>query len=462
MNVVLLNPPGSRLYVRSYYCGATSKAGYLFQPIDLLMLSGRLAGEFEIKVIDAIADRLGADEAIKEISRFKADAIVCMVSVVSWDTDLQFLDRLKKNDPRVKIIANGDVFFEDPEKILAECGCIDAIIFDFISEDVIHYLKNECEKVSNMLYKKDGRIVVRRGVLQAAGTAFSMPIPRHELFLNKNYRFPFAKHHPFTTVLTNFGCPFKCTFCIANTLGFRYRGAEEVYKEMLYITKLGIREVFFEDMTFGLPKHNTVRLLELMISGKLNIGWTCFSRVDVVDRDMLALMKMAGCHTIMFGVESASEDILRKYKKECTKAMMKEAFAVARDVGIKTVGTFILGLPEDDRASVLETIHFAKEIDCDYASFNIAVPRPGTPLREAAVRDGLIRKSNLVFDHSGRSISTVSRNLSKEELGRLRKRAIREFYFRPSYILRHLARMRSLSELMEHIREFIGLARNIT
>ncbi|MBU1809244.1 MAG: cobalamin B12-binding domain-containing protein, partial [Candidatus Omnitrophica bacterium] len=127
MNVVLLNPPGSRLYVRSYYCGATSKAGYLFQPIDLLMLSGRLAGEFEITVIDAIADRLGADEAIEKISRFKADAVVCMVSVVSWDTDLQFLDRLKKNDPHVKIIANGDVFFEDPEKILAECGCIDAI-----------------------------------------------------------------------------------------------------------------------------------------------------------------------------------------------------------------------------------------------------------------------------------------------------------------------------------------------
>jgi len=462
MNVVLLNPPGSRLYVRSYYCGATSKAGYLFQPIDLLMLSGRLAGEFEITVIDAIADRLGADEAIEKISRFKADAVVCMVSVVSWDTDLQFLDRLKKNDPHVKIIANGDVFFEDPEKILAECGCIDAIIFDFISEDVIHYLKNECEKASNMLYKKDGRIVVRRSSLPAAGTAFSMPIPRHELFLNRNYRFPFAKHHPFTTVLTNFGCPFKCTFCIANTLGFRYRGAEEVYKELLYITKLGIREVFFEDMTFGLPEHNTVRLLELMISGKLNIGWTCFSRVDVVDRDMLALMKMAGCHTIMFGVESASEDILRKYKKGCTKAKMKEAFAVSRDVGIKTVGTFILGLPEDDRASVLETIHFAKEIDCDYASFNIAVPRPGTPLREAAVRDGLIRKSSLVFDHSGSSISTISRNLSKEELGRLRKRAIREFYFRPSYILRHLAKMRSLSELMEHIREFIGLVRNIT
>lgn len=462
MKVILLNPPGDSLYVRSYYCGSTSKSNYLFQPLDLLVLSGRFRGEFELSVIDSIADRFGPDETIEKISRFKADAVISIVSMVSWDTDLQFLNRLKKNDPYVKIVANGDVFFEDPEKILAEHDCIDAVIFDFISDDAIHYLKGEGEKASNMLYRKDGRIIIRRGALPVAGTAFSIPIPRHELFLNRNYRFPFAKHYPFTTVLTNFGCPFKCTFCIANALGFRYRPAEEVYEELLYISKLGIREVFFEDMTFGLPKQNAIRLLNLMISEKLNIDWTCFSRVDVVDREMLALMKMAGCHTIMFGVESASEDILQKYQKGCTKERIKEAFSVSRDIGIKTVGTFILGLPEDNRASISETIRFAKEIDCDYASFNIAVPRPGTLLRENAIVDGVIRKDSLVFDHSGRSISTISRNLSKEDLGRLRKRAIWEFYFRPSYILRHLTRMRSLTELMGHIWEFVRLIRNIT
>jgi Fe-S oxidoreductase len=461
MKVLLLNPPGSKLYVRNYYCGSTSKAGYLFQPLDLLMLSGRLAGEFEIAVIDAIADRLSINETIGKIERFKVDAVVCIVSMVSWDTDLQFLSQFKKQNPSIKIIANGDVFFEDTEKVFSENACIDAVIFDFISDDIIHYLNGKGEIASNMIYKKDGQIIVRRGALPVSGTVFNMPIPRHELFLNRNYRFPFAKHYPFTTVLTNFGCPFKCTFCIANALGFRYRLAEEVYEELLYISKLGIREVFFEDMTFGLPKQNAVRLLGLMISGKLDIGWTCFSRVDVVDREMLTLMKMAGCHTIMFGVESASEDILKKYQKGCTKAQITETFSISRDVGIKTVATFILGLLEDDRASISETIRFAKEIDCDYASFNIAVPRPGTLLREIAIGDGVVRKDSIVFDHSGRSVSTLSKHLSKEELKRLRKRAILEFYLRPSYILRHIAGIKTLAELMEHIREFVRLIVNI-
>ena len=457
MKVVLLNPPGDRLYVRNYYCGSTSKAGYLFQPLDLLMLSGRLARAFEIVVIDAIAKRLGTEEVVAGIVGCNADAVVAVVSTVSWDSDLKFLARLKQRAPGVKVIANGDVFFEDPQAVLAAHDGIDAVIFDFISEDVVHYLKGEGAKASNMLYRQEGRVIDQRQALPPAGEAFSLPVPRHELFLNRNYRFPFARRYPFTSVLTSFGCPFKCTFCIAPALGFRYRDAEEVYEELLYIAKLGLREVFFEDMTFGLPKRNIIRLLELMTAGKLDIGWTCFSRVDVIDRPMLELMQRAGCHTIMFGVESAREDILQAYQKGCTKEKIRAAFALARGAGIRTVGTFILGLPEDDRASILATIRFSKEIDCDYASFNVAVPRPGTRLRAIAVSEGLVPKGSLLFDHSGHSLSTLSRHLSKEDLGQLRKQAVREFYLRPSYIFRKLMAMRSWTEFREHVRECVGL-----
>jgi len=456
MKVVLLNPPGEKLYVRSYYCGSTSKSSYLFQPLDLLMLSGRFTGEFEIMVIDAIADGLCTNEVLKEISDFKAEAVVCVVSIVSWDSDLKFLKQLKNDLPSMQVIANGDVFFDQAETILAENSCIDAVIFDFASEDVIHYLKGAGDKANNMLYKLDGRIVGRRN-FPPTGGAFKLPTPRHELFLNGNYRFPFAKHYPFTTVLTNFGCPFKCRFCIANSLGFRFREAEEVFEELLFIKKLGLKEVFFEDMTFGIPRSNAMKLLNLMIDGKLNFSWTCFSRADVVDKELLLLMKNAGCHTIMLGVESANEGILQKYQKGCSKKIIKEAFSNARRFGIKTVGTFILGLPEDDRTTVMETIEFAKELDCNYASFNFATPRPGTGLREMAISEGIIKKEELAFDHSGDNMFSLSRQLSTKELRWLQKKAIREFYLRPTYIIRQIMQIRSYVELKEHILEFFGL-----
>lgn len=460
MNVVLLNPPGRRRYVRSYYCGSTAKAGYLFQPVDLLILSGILQEEHNVFLVDCIADRLAPDAAIERIATHNPRAVICLVSIVSWGEDLEFLYRLKKEFPSLKIIANGDVFFEEADKKLRGISCIDAIIFDFICRDVINYLKGKEQNICNMIYRKGDDIIFKKMDVTNAGEVFSIPIPSHELFLNKNYRFPFAKRLPFTTVLTNFGCPFKCSFCIASGLGFKYRKSEEVIEELRYIWGLGLKEIFFEDMSFGLPKDNTIKLCRLMIENGFEFGWSCFSRVDLLDKQLLSLMKEAGCHTIIFGAESANEGILRIYNKGYTRAQIIEMFKLCGRLKIKTVATFILGLPEETRQTCLDTIKFAREIGCDYASFNVAVPRPGTELRRIAIKENLIQKEQLVFDHSASKASMASKYLSQKELSKLQRRAVREFYFRPSYIFKKIARVRSLTELKEHISGCLWLLAN--
>lgn len=457
MKIVLLNPPGDRLYIRSYYCGAVSKSNYLFQPLDLLMLSGSLYQEHEITVIDCIAERLSPDKTIQRITASRADIVICVVSIVSWKSDLDFLYNLKRRIPSLVIIANGDVFFEEPHRKLEENDCMDAIIFDFISSDIIDYLKNDEKNISNMLYKKEGKLTSKKTENKNICKIFSIPTPRHELFLNKNYRFPFVKRYPFTTVLTSFGCPFKCSFCIANKLGFRYRKVSEVLEELYYISKLGIKEIFFEDMSFGLPRENITDLCSTMIKKELRFGWTCFSRVDIVDYELLSLMKKSGCHTIIFGVESASQKILDIHHKSYTKRQIINTFKICRELDIRTVATFILGLPEETRETCRESIRFAKEIDCDYASFNIAVPRPGTELRRTAIKENLIRQEQIEFDHSGMRPSMPSRHLSKEELVSLKKKATRDFYLRAPYIFKKLAAIKSFTELREHIRGCIGL-----
>jgi len=457
MNIVLLNPPGDKLYVRNYYCGSTSKANYLFQPLDLLMLSGRLYREYEIDIVDCIAEKLGPEETIRRIIARKAGVVICLVSIVSWKSDLDFLYKLKKQMPSLAIIANGDVFFEEPERILRENNCIDAIIFDFISRDIINYLENNEKDIANMLYRKGDKLIFKKTESKKTDRVFSIPIARHELFLNRNYKFPFLRRYPFTTVLTNFGCPFKCSFCIANKLGFKYRRAVEVLDELRYIAKLGIKEIFFEDMSFGLPRGNVTRLCEGMIKENFKFGWICFSRVDIVDRELLSLMKESGCHTVMFGVESASEDILRIHNKGYNKKQIMDAFRICRKLNIRTVATFILGLPEETRKTCVETIRFAKELGCDYASFNMAVPRPGTELRRIALRKGLIKNGETEFDHSGAFSAMPSDYLSREELTDLKRMAVRQFYLRPSYILRRLAGIRSFTDLAEHVRGCFGV-----
>jgi len=455
MKIVLLNTPGKEVYVRNYYCGSTSKAAYLFQPVDLLALSGILSLGNDIMVIDGIADRLEPDAAIQKITAYGADAVVCLVSMVSCDTDREFLLFLKKTLPSVKIIANGDVFFDDPVRQLEENAFIDAVIFDFISDDTLLFLNNKRDALRNMVYRDGDRIVARRNGVE--GKTFELPVPRHELFINRHYRFPFVRHRPYTTVITNFGCPFRCSFCIANTLGFTYRPVANVLEELRHIVTLNIREIFFEDMSFGVPRENTASLCRAMVAEGLHLSWTCFSRVDIIDKELLDLMKRAGCHTIMFGVESSSEKIRDTYHKDIDRSDIFKLFKMCRAAGIKTVATFILGLPEDDEQSCIDTINFAKTIGCDYASFNVAVPRPGTTLRKRALENKTIEKNDVVFDHSGKTVFSLSKNISREKLAQLRKRAVREFYFRPSYILDKLLRIRSVTELAEHFREFMTL-----
>jgi anaerobic magnesium-protoporphyrin IX monomethyl ester cyclase len=455
MKIVLLNPPGNERYVRSYYCGSTSKAGYLFQPLDLLVVSGILSAGNEIAVVDGIAERLHQSAAVQRIAAFKADAVVCMVSIVSWNTDRECLSSIKKALPSVKIIANGDVFFDDPVKQLENNGFIDAVIFDFISDNIPCYLTDRWDDISNMVWRDGNRIVERRG--GTGPKTFELPVPRHELFLNPHYRFPFVRHRPHTAVITNFGCPFRCSFCIAHALGFKYRPSANVMEELRRVVDLNVREIFFEDMTFGVPRENAIALCRAMISERLRLSWTCYSRIDVVDRELLDLMKRAGCHTIMFGVESASEKIRDLYNKDLERSKIIESFRACRAAGVKTVATFIFGLPEDDEQSCLDTIAFAKTIGCDYASFNVAVPRPGTGLRKRALENKTIEENDVVFDHSGKTVFSLSKSISQEKLAELRRRAVREFYFRPGYIISQLLRIRSFTELVEHFREFLSL-----
>ena len=459
MKILLLNPPGNKSYVRSYYCGSSAKSGYLFQPLDLLVLSGFLSVQHEVMVLDCIAERSESETALNRIKEINPDLIVALVSIVSWKQDEVFLSKIKDILPSVKLIANGDVFFSGAENLMQTHNFIDGIIFDFANFDINHFLCAEFDVIANMLYRKEGRLVWgRSGASQEK--VFYMPVPRHELFLSQRYRFPFALHYPFTTVITNFGCPFRCSFCIANKLGFKYRTAGNVMEELEYIAKLKIREIFFEDMTFGLPRANAEEICNEIIKRELRFSWTCYSRVDVTDYELLSLMKKAGCHTVIFGVESGNDMILKKYNKDIDKNKIIDTFKNCRKLGIKTVATFILGLPEETRETLKDTASFAKMLKCDYASFNMAVPRPGTQLQDSAISEGLISPGQVNWDHSGRKMAMPSKYLSKETLFLFKIKLEREFYFRPSYLIRCVARIGSFVQFREHLKEGLCLFLN--
>ncbi len=453
--ILLLNPPSPELLIRDYYCSKTTKSNYIFQPVDLIIQSGYLAQQGEVKLIDAVVDRLSFDACKRAVLDYAPDWVFFLTGAVSWEYDFPFLEDLKRCLPGSRWVGSGDIFQEEGERWLHEFPFIDGVVKDFSNDDVAAIFLGEFDRIQNGIYRQAFEVKSKLGAREKRAF-FDIPIPRQDLFINPRYHFSFTRSEPFATVLTDFGCPYPCSFCIQSTLGFKYRSVENVMQELRQLKALGVREVFFQDQTWGTHKERNLELCQRMVDEKLNLGWVTFSRVDVIQEDTLKAWKAAGCHTLMFGVEFADAEMLKRYRKGYKPDQIAQGLKVARDLGIRTVGTFLVGLPEETRESLTATAALARDLPLDFASFNVAVPRYGTLLRSEARAGGLIEDLR-TMDQAGAQVAMNTLHMNREEVDRLKRKAVRDFYLRPSYLGRRLASVNSWWELKTQAREGLAL-----
>jgi len=451
-SVLFLNPPGKALYIRDYYCSKTSKAHYLPQPVDLLMQSGHFyqAG-FPVSVCDAIVERLSSEETLARIERLEPALIITMCGAVSFKEDRSFFAALKDRLPQTRILASGDLFLDDPSGWLERLPWLSGIITNWFCDGSLRYALGDDGGVRGLIYRRDGRVV--HSPDPKGEKTVSLPMPRHELFHGNPYRFAFADRYPMATVLTTYACPYPCTFCIMSQLGFRTRPVAEVLQELRYLKRLGISYLYFSDQTFFAVSEHSEELLQAMIDEQLNFNWCCFSRVDRLDERKLTLMKRAGCNVVMFGVEWADDALNAHYRKGYQVDQVRSTFALARKVGLRTLGTFLLGVPGETEDSILQTINLALELEADYASFNVAVPRARTAFREEALSRELVAPDPVVMDQSGAGPGMGTGAVSASRVHALKRRAYLRFYFRPTYLWRRLRGIGSLVELKTHVLE---------
>lgn len=447
--ILLLNPPGKKIYIRDYYCSKVSKAYYLPQPVDLLIQSAFFKeSDYDILIIDCIAENKTATEALQDIKNFAPNYIIGLIGSVSLDEDRLFYKTVKENNPNSIIACSGDALLEKHKEKFKKYAWLDAIITNFFKDGFTQLIEGKNE-IEGLVYRKDQEIVIGDS---KRSKPTEMPTPKQHLFKG-HYRMPFANALPIGTILTNYACPYPCTFCIMSTLPYATRTAISIIKELKELKNRGYKFLYFSDQTFFQSKAVTNEVLEWMVTEDYGLNWMCFSRVDVLNEKELKLMKSAGCTLIMFGVEWAEDDLLVHYKKHYTTQQIKTTFALTKKLGIKRLGTFLIGVPGQSKASILNTIAFAKEIKADYASFNVAVPRSNTSFRTEALNQGLIDDSLEIMDQSGNKVTIGTGTLSRDELQELKNKAYRAFYFRPIYILERLLSIRSWVEFKIHLTE---------
>jgi radical SAM superfamily enzyme YgiQ (UPF0313 family) len=414
--------------------------------VDLLYLSGRLSGEHDVCALDAAAERLSAEESWGRLEALRPEAAVCLVSAPSFDDDFAFLSQAKRRNPVLRLVATGDFVRELREEVFARMPFLDAVLTDFSTDDILRYLGGPGGAVvENVIYRHRGGLVA--GPETHKTGPFSVPAPRWELFPGARYRFPFVRREPFMTVLSDFGCPFQCSFCAMSTLGFKLRPVAEVVEELVGARRAGYREVHFRDQTFGYDGPRTLELCAAIKGALPGLSWSCISRVDVLDEPRVGAMAEAGCHTAILGIEFADEDLHRRFGKGIRREQMFRAVALCHDYGLEVVGTFILGVPGQDRDGILRSAALAEALELDYVSFNLAVPCLGTPwraqlLKEGAVHEGRWRRLEPVGGTDAWNDATIA----PEDLRALRSEVQRRFYLRPSYLIRRVFGLRTLPQ----------------
>jgi radical SAM superfamily enzyme YgiQ (UPF0313 family) len=261
-----------------------------------------------------------------------------------------------------------------------------------------------------------------------------LPLPRHDLLPLADYRAPLVGG-PYAFVVTSRGCPGGCRFCIKHVSygnAVRFRSPESVVQEIETLVELGVRNIHMYADLFTLNREHVIGICESITDRSLDVRWTCNSRVDFVDEQMLRAMARAGCWMIAWGIESGDERMLRRMRKGTTLDQIRQALRWSRDAGIMNWGYFIIGLPGETEESIRRTIDLSKELPLELALFHIAAPHPGTPFFFEVVDNGWFRPGTQ-WEQVDMDRSTVLDypQLRAEDLERWARRAFREWALRP-------------------------------
>ncbi len=264
-----------------------------------------------------------------------------------------------------------------------------------------------------------------------------LPMPLHHLLPLDRYRMPMIKG-PYTFIVTSRGCPAGCKYCIKHVsyqYSVRLRSPEKLLEEMQILTGLGVHHIHMYADLFTVNRDQVVELCRLIIDAGLEVTWTCNSRVDYVDEEMLRLMGRAGCMLIAWGIESGNEVVLKRAHKGYKMEQAHRALRWAHESGIKNWGYFIIGLPGETVETIQETIAVSKALPLDIALFHVAAPYPGTPFFFEVVENGWFRPGTNWEEVDMDQVTVLDYpDLKAEDLVYWQKRAFREWAMRPGPI----------------------------
>lgn len=412
-----------------------------------LAASARRAGA-EVAIVEAAAANLPVDETRRRILAFTPRVVGLTATTSGIEAAATLADGLKQERPALLVLIGGCHGTALPDDTLTHCTGFDLAVTGE-GEQTLTEIVQAVDAgqaipsgIAGTVERRNGALHHNppRNLIQDLDT---LPLPAWDLLKG----FPRAfrpspariRHWPCASVVLTRGCPNRCTFCDRSVFGHKCRAYTPAYAIRM-IRQLhddyGVREILIEDDTFIIARKRVTEFCERLLDAKLDITWSCLGRADRVTPALLRLMHKAGCWHITYGIESGDPDILRSVNKNLDIPQIRQALQWSRQAGLQTKGFFIVGFPGETEATLAATRDLALALPLDDISVMLLQPFPGSEIYATAADAG-------TFHHDWRKMTTleatfIPAGFTRDALEQARTQLIRDFYFRPSIILRQV------------------------
>jgi anaerobic magnesium-protoporphyrin IX monomethyl ester cyclase len=418
MKVLLINPP------QTFYPGSDQPAGNL--PLGLMYIAAVLekAG-YQPEILDAfmtddIFKKNGETISVgmpfaqikQQIQERKPDIVgIAGPFTCQIEHALKVSGLAKEVDSTILTVVGGPHVTVVPKGFLEDAKNVDIAVTgegEYAMRDIAQYFegKKQLNEIPGIAYRKNGEVTLN-SPRPFITNLDELPYPAYDLVNIEQYLKPKkigyrSFRNRAISMVTSRGCPFNCCFCSVHLhmgRGFRANSANYVLNHIRYVVdKFDVNNIFFEDdnLTFDLDRFEAI--CDGLIEEKIKIGWETPNgvRADCLNLNLLQKMKLSGCQSVFFGVESGDQEIINTVI--CKSLDLNRVVEVARmckKIGLKTGGFYIIGFPGEKKENMQRTVDFALRLKRDFdvgMHLFFATPSYGTSLYENCKSKGYIQQ----------------------------------------------------------------------
>ena len=457
IRVLLIQPP-TLGEVHSYLPQVDEKSGGIGYkpPLGILYLATTLQefSHHEVHVIDCIAGKRNFDSVLKEIGEYQPDLVGISAWTDFWYPAYTLGEKIKEEYCNIHLTYGGPHIGIYPKETL-ELPFVDSVI---VGDGETPFLRL-CTLIANDdedphfpgLHLKESGFRSGHDAFYIQENLDDLPIPDRTFLDLEKYSSVLSKTDFVTTMISSRGCPYKCTFCKLNFQKTLQQSADRVVEEFKRIADLGIREVEIYDDTFTWSKERVMEICYGLIEADIKLEWSVRDRVSSADLEMYELMYRAGCRRIHLGIESGTQKVIDRMRKNIKVEDAKKAVNYAKQAGMTVLTYFMFGNLDETLEDMRKTIDFSIELDSDYAEFSITIPYAGTEMYDEALNSGIIdydywREFAFKPTPNFRPPKLIEVHANIDQMISLRNQSLRRFYFRPRYLLRQVQSVGNFGE----------------